>query len=158
MSSSYDIKIVFEAIPKLLSYLPMTLLLTAMPLFLGLALGAVIMAMREGKNKILRAFAQFYIFTMRATPPLIQIFLIYYGLPVILLQFGININGWSKVVFAILSLTFNSAAYLAEILRSSFAAVHKGQFAAASSIGMTTFQTYVRIIIPQAFKVFLPGF
>lgn len=157
MSTSYHISKVFKTIPKIIDAVPTTLLLTFISLILGLLLGMVVMLMKVHKSKILNTIASIYIFIMRATPPLIQIFLVYYGLPVVMDGMGININGWDKINFAIAALSLNSAAYLSEVLRSSFAAVPKGQYDACKSISMTGVQMYTRIIIPQAMKPLLPS-
>lgn len=157
MSTSYHISKVFETIPKIIDAVPTTLMLTFVSLLIGLLLGMIIMLMKTHKSKILNGIASVYIFIMRATPPLIQIFLVYYGLPVIMACMGININGWDKIYFAIAALSLNAAAYLSEVLRSAFMAVPKGQYDAAKSISMTSGQMYRRIIIPQAIKPLLPG-
>lgn len=84
-------------------------------------------------------------------------FLVYFGLPKVLLIFHIDINGFDRLFFAILAFTLHTAAYLSEVVRGAYLAVGKQQLEAAYSVGMTYFQALRRIILPQAFVIALPN-
>lgn len=92
-----------------------------------------------------------YVEVFRGTPLLIQLFLIYYGLP----TFGIVLD---PIPAAVIGLSLNSAAYMSEVVRAAILSVEKGQYEAAYSLGYTHGQTYVSIVFPQAFRIALPTF
>jgi polar amino acid transport system permease protein len=113
--------------------------------------------------KILKPLADFYVSFTRGTPILVQLYATYYGIP-FLLQFcndrigtTWNVNGVPPVVFALVALALNDAAYSSEAIRAAIQAVDRGQIEAAHSIGMTTWQTLRRIVIPEALVIALPS-
>lgn len=126
-----------------------TLGLTVFSMFFGLILGFVIAVMRMSKYKFLSAPAYFYTWIMRGTPLLVQLIIIYTGLP----QLGIK---FSVVESTLIGLTLNEAAYLSEIVRAGIAAVSRGQVNAARAIGMTPFQVMRYVVAPQAFRIIIP--
>ena len=126
-----------------------TLGLTVFSMSFGLILGFVIAVMRMSKYKFLSAPAYFYTWIMRGTPLLVQLIIIYTGLP----QLGIK---FSVVESTLIGLTLNEAAYLSEIVRAGIAAVSRGQVNAARAIGMTPFQVMRYVVAPQAFRIIIP--
>lgn len=128
-----------------------TLLLAFFTVIFGVVLGIILALMRISKSKLLNILGTAYVEFIRGTPVLVQVYLIYYGLPSML---GINLP---DIVSAIIALSINSGAYVAEIIRAGIQAVDKGQMEAARSLGMkyTTAMRY--IIIPQAVKNILPA-
>ena len=98
---------------------------------------------------MIKAISSGYIEFFRGTPMLLQLFLIYFGLP----QLGVVINRYAAVV---LSLTLNSAAYQAEYFRGGLQAIDQGQITAARTLGMTFGQTFRKVIVPQLFRIVLP--
>ncbi len=126
-----------------------TLGLTVFSMLFGLILGFVIAVMRMSKYKFLSAPAYFYTWIMRGTPLLVQLIIIYTGLP----QLGIK---FSVVESTLIGLTLNEAAYLSEIVRAGIAAVSRGQVNAARAIGMTPFQVMRYVVAPQAFRIIIP--
>lgn len=126
-----------------------TLGLTVFSMFFGLILGFVIAVMRMSKYKFLSAPAYFYTWIMRGTPLLVQLIIIYTGLP----QLGIK---FTVVESTLIGLTLNEAAYLSEIVRAGIAAVSRGQVNAARAIGMTPFQVMRYVVAPQAFRIIIP--
>lgn len=126
-----------------------TLGLTIFSMIFGLMLGFVVAVMRMSKYKFLSAPAYFYTWIMRGTPLLVQLIIIYTGLP----QIGIKL---SVVESTLIGLTLNEAAYLSEIVRAGIAAVPRGQVNAARAIGMTEFQVMRYIVAPQAFRIIIP--
>ncbi len=127
-----------------------TLELTAMGLAIGFVLGLLLALARCYGPKWLRATAAAYIAVFRGTPLLVQLFIIYYGLP----ELGI---AFSQTTAAYLALGLNSAAYQAEYLRGSINAIGDAQMQAGRSIGLSKWQTICHIILPQALRLALPS-
>lgn len=126
-----------------------TLGLTAFSIVAGLILGFCIAALRISKIRALTLLAYFYTWLFRGTPLLVQLVVIYTGLP----QLGIRL---SVVQSTLLGLTLNEAAYLSEIIRAGIAAVPRGQVNAARAIGMRELQVMRYIVAPQAFRIIIP--
>ncbi len=116
---------------------------------LGLVLGLIAALMRMSKSPVISKPASFYVWIMRGTPVLVQLIIIYTGLP----QFGIRLGVISA---AIIGLGANEGAYLAEIIRAGINAVPKGQFEAARAIGLSRAQVMRLVILPQAVRVIIP--
>jgi polar amino acid transport system permease protein len=102
-------------------------------------------------SRAIRWPSQFYVWFFRATPLLVQIFMIYFGLP----QFGIHL---SPFLAGVIAMSINAGAYYAEIVRAGIQSVHYGQMEAARSLGMSYRLAMRRIILPQAIKVIIPPF
>ena len=119
--------------------------------------------MRIYKVPVLRHIVGFYTSFIRGTPLLVQIYLAYYGLPLMLkaleASYGwrFDISGIPAIYYVYVAYSINTGAYLTETIRGAIEAVDIGQFEAAQSIGMTSQQMYLRIILPQAFLVALPN-
>lgn len=140
-----------------LDKLPITLLMLILSLIFSLILSIVVAVIRIQKVPVLYQISTVYLSFTRATPLLVQLFLVYYGLPQVLLLLNININGFDPFFFAVLALTLHTASYLAEVIRAAYLAVGKHQLEAAYSVGMTYFQALRRIILPQALVIALPN-
>jgi len=126
-----------------------TLWLTAASLVAGLALGLIIALMRLSGRRSLMWPAQFYTWVFRGTPLLVQLLIIYTGLPL----FGVR---FSVVQAALLGLSLNEAAYLSEIVRAGILSVQTGQRDAAKALGLNRVLTYRLVILPQALRVIIP--
>lgn len=124
--------------------------LTAAGLAGGLILGLAIALLRSSGSAPLSRIAQGYIWFFRGTPLLIQMVMIYSGLPQLGIKFGV-------VVSAILALVLNEAAYMAEIIRSGFLAVPDGQGDAARALGLSRLMALRKVILPQATRIILPA-
>lgn len=133
----------------LLGGIPITIGLTVAGIVGGLVLGMVLAFMRTSESRILSAAAKFYIWFFRGTPLLIQLVVIYTGLP----QLGMR---FSVLTCALIGLILNEAAYLAEIVRSGFLAVPKGQTEAAWALSLSRRTTLWRVTLPQAFRLMIP--
>ncbi|MGE5704658.1 MAG: amino acid ABC transporter permease [Clostridia bacterium] len=127
-----------------------TIELSLISILLGLILGLIAALMKISQIKPLVWLADFYIWVIRGTPILVQIFLVYYGLP----QLGIELGAFLSSVIA---LGVNAGAYIAEIYRGGIMSIPKGQTEAAESLGMTYVTIMRRIILPQAFRVSIPS-
>lgn len=153
--------IVAENLPRLMGGAWMTIQLTAVSVAIGLVLAVPIALARLAKNPALRWPAYGFIFYFRGTPLLVQIFLIYYGsgqFREALEPLGLWYFFREAYFCAILTLTLNTAAYTAEILRGAIEAVPWGEIEAAKACGMTKFQRYKRIILPKAFRIAWPAY
>ncbi|MEM1266950.1 MAG: amino acid ABC transporter permease [Pseudomonadota bacterium] len=126
-----------------------TIWLSVISMILGLGLGIVAALMKMYGNRGVRYVAEFYIWLFRGTPILIQLVIIYTGLP----QLGIRLN---VVESAILGLALNEGAYLAEIIRAGIMSVDKGQNDAARAVGMTWRERMYLVILPQATRTIIP--
>jgi polar amino acid transport system permease protein len=116
---------------------------------IGLVLGGCAAMMRMSERRWVRAPASAYVWLFRGTPVLVQLIIIYTGLPQLGLQLGV-------VASALIGLGVNEGAYLAEIIRSGISAVPKGQFEAARAIGMTWPKTMRVVVLPQALRIIIP--
>ncbi len=137
-----------------------TVLLAIFTVVLGVILGVFLALMKISRNKILNFISTAYIEVIRGTPLLVQIFIIYYGLPLIGIDFpSLTFLGsyGEEFVAGIIALSINSGAYVAEIIRSGIQSVDKGQMEASRSLGLSYNATMRYIIIPQAFKNILPA-
>lgn len=139
-----------KSLPNLLEGLNITLLLTFISISIGLVIGITLALGRVYGNKIISSFCIGYIEIIRGTPLLVQLFLIYFGLPSI----GINMTPLSA---ALLGLSINSGAYQAEYLRGSVQSIPSGQMVAARTLGMTKLKSIQNIILPQALRISIPA-
>lgn len=135
--------------PLLKAGITFTVPLTIITFVLGLLLALLVALMRLSSNKPLQAIARFYVWIIRGTPLLLQLFIIFYGLPSI----GITIDPFPA---AIIGFTLSVGAYNSEVIRAAILSIPKGQWEAAFSIGMTRRQALRRIILPQAARVSIP--
>lgn len=135
-----------------------TILISLITVFCGFLLGCVISLLRLSKNRLLNGFAKIYITVLRGTPLLVQLYIVYYQLDFIpypkVSVWGIALE---RALPCVIALSMNSAAYVAEVIRSGIQAVDVGQGEAARSSGMTGAQTMLHIIMPQAIKNILPA-
>lgn len=155
---SYEPSRVITFLPEILSALPLTLWVLVLTILFGSLLGLFLAWSQLSGEKSLSSFARGYVFILRCTPPIVLIFLVFYGLPRFLEWWlGIDVNGWSRSVFVILAMTLLFAASISEVFKSSYQALPKGQLEAGLSIGLTDYQTFVRILLPQAFRTALPN-
>lgn len=128
-----------------------TILLALLAVLIGVVLGLGLALMRRSRFRLIKFVAAAYIEFVRGTPLLVQLFIIFYGLPVIT---GMR---FPDFVAGVIALSLNSAAYVAEIIRAGLQSVDRGQMEAARSLGMNHHTAMRHIIIPQAFKNILPA-
>ncbi|WP_449444221.1 amino acid ABC transporter permease [Ureibacillus acetophenoni] len=150
---NFDIGYMFSLIPEIMEYIPITLLMAVLAMVLAVVIGLVLTAMRNSRLKVLNYLAAVYISFFRAIPMLVQLFLIYYGLPQLFPVF----TKMDAITAAVIGFGFKQAAFAAEIFRAAFVSVDKGQMEACLAGGMTKIQAYRRVIIPQAFRNALPA-
>ncbi len=135
--------------PLLSAGLIFTVPLTLITFVLGILLGLLVALARLYGPTPLVALVRFYVWLIRGTPLLVQLFLIFYGLP----SAGIVLDAFTA---AVIGFTLNIGAYSSEIIRATLAAIPKGQWEAAYSIGMNWAQVMWRVILPQAARIAVP--
>lgn len=133
----------------LLPGLTMTIPLTAISFALALVIAVVTAMVQYADIKILKHIARFYVWVVRGTPILVQLYVVFYGLPSV----GIMIDPFPS---AVLVFAINEGAYAAETMRASLESVPKGQIEAGYCVGMSYLQIMRRIVLPQAFRIAFP--
>lgn len=136
--------------PYLFEGATVTVGLTIASIILGLILGCLLSMLRLSEYKLLVLIAKTYIWIFRGTPLLVQLIIIYTGLP----QLGIK---FTVMESALLGLVLNEAAYLAEIIRGGILGVNSGQSSAARALGLNSIQTMLYIVLPQAIRIIIPA-
>ncbi|SER57772.1 cystine transport system permease protein [Gracilibacillus ureilyticus] len=149
MQDFFDVKLALENLPFILSGLPMTIAVSFASMVLGLILGLFISLARSSDLILLRYPARIYISFMRGTPILVFLFILYYGLPMIEIRM-------SAYMAAVIGFGLNSAAYIAEVIRSSLNSVPNGQWESAKALGFNYWQTLRKIILPQGVRIAMP--
>ena len=145
----FDFRLILDSVPLLLKGALYTVQVSVLAIVFGLVLGWVLGLIAVAGPRWLRALAWAYVQFIRGTPLLVQIFLIYFGLP----AFGINIPPfWSGVT----ALGLNSGGFQAEIVRAGIESIDRGQSEAARSIGMSAWQTLLLILVPQTVRRVIP--
>ncbi|MBZ9687276.1 amino acid ABC transporter permease [Clostridium estertheticum] len=145
-----DINILKDMFPVLLQGSLITLELTLISVVFGSLIGMLTALLKLSKNKLLGGIAGFYTWLFRGTPMLLQLWFFYFGLPFV----GIKFTAFQA---ALIGLSLNSGAYMAEIIRGGILSVDKGQFEACKSLGFTYFDTMKRVVLPQTFKIIIPS-
>lgn len=137
-------------LPQLLNGLKITLSIFILTALISIPFGILISIFREKATKVSRCIIDTYILLMRGTPLLLQIIFVFFGLPLI----GIKFNRFDAAIVAFI---LNYAAYFAEIFRAGIESIDEGQIEASSILGLSEFNIYKRIILPQAFKRVIPA-
>ncbi|MDR1378374.1 MAG: amino acid ABC transporter permease [Synergistaceae bacterium] len=162
MGKTFDVQFMLSTVPEIIKFLPITLFLSITSFAIGVVIGSGVALIRYFDIKIASKLCKVYISFIRGTPALVQLLLVYYGLPIFLnainSRFGTNIsvNAVPRLVFAVIALSLNSGAYMSEIIRSALLSVDKGQMEACHSVNMSTWTALRRVILPQTFVVALP--
>lgn len=153
MQMSLDVQYILELLPILLKYLSVTMEMALLGFCFAIILAVMLAVVRVFKIPLLHHLAGIFISFFRGTPLLVQLFLLYYGLPQVLPIFA-GVDAFSA---AIIGLTLHFSAYMAESIRAAITGVDKSQMEACLSIGMTRLQAMRRIILPQAARVATPS-
>ncbi|UUZ81587.1 amino acid ABC transporter permease [Paenibacillus sp. P26] len=145
-------QVILESLPMLLQGRLITLKIVSISLCIAFVIGLVSGLMSASANKSLRYAATVYVDLIRGTPPLVQMFFIYFGPPVFL---GIRIPAETAGIIAI---SLNAGAYISEIFRAGIISIHQGQREAARSLGLSSYLTMRLVILPQATRRMVPAF
>lgn len=140
----------FEILLALLKALQWTVVLSLIAFTGGGIIGLLLTMMRIAKNKTVRSIAQFYIAFFQGTPLLMQLFLIFFGIPIVL---GFDVPA---IVSASIALIFYASSYLADIWRGSVESIPKTQWEAGTALGLSWLEQFRFVILPQAVKVSIP--
>lgn len=155
----FDPLFILEVVPDLLPYLWVTLVVVISSVVLGTLLGFVLTIAKLSRHKFYRILGDGYTFVIRCTPSIILLFIVFYGLPKFFLEvFDYDMNEFHKMFFVIATFTLLFAASISEVMRSAYLSIDKGQYEAAVSVGMSPFQAFYRIILPQGTIIALPNF
>ena len=160
-----DFKTIIDAFFYISKHLSVTLFLPAVTMAIGIVLGSIIAIIRLRSNKFVNAVLAVFVSFVRAVPAIVQVFILYYSLPYLLAPILSTLTGstvkpfdvspyWTAYIFFIIYQT----AFQSENIRGALLSVDKGQMEAAMAAGLSTFQAYKRIILPQAFAVAVPSF
>ena len=150
MEYRFRFDVVWNNLGFIMEGLYLTLFISILALVISMAMGLVVAVLRLSKMRGLSFLAAAYVEIFRDTPVLIQLFWVYYVLPILM---GIQI---SAVTAAVIGLTMHSAAFLGEIYRAGIQSVAIGHIEAAKVLGLTPIQSFIRIVLPQAVRTVLP--
>ena len=151
--NTIDWEFMISAFPTLIQALPITLFMAIAAMIFAIIGGLILALITKNKIPVLHQLSKLYISFFRGVPTLVQLFLIYYGLP----QLFPEMSKMTALTAALIGLSLKNAAYLAEIFRAALHSVDDGQLEACLSVGMTKFQAYRRIILPQAIRNAIPA-
>lgn len=149
---NFSWQVIVEALPILLQGALITLKIVVISLIFAFIIGLISGLMSVSTNKVLRFISSVYIDLIRGTPLLVQVFFIYFGLPVFL---DMRIPAETAGIIAI---SLNAGAYISEIFRAGIVSISKGQSEAARSLGLNKLQTMRLVILPQATRRMVPAF
>lgn len=150
---AFDFEFAIKLLPTMSKYMGITLILAALSIFFGLILAFIIALVVNSRVPMLARFFKIYISFFRGTPLVAQLFCLYFGILPMMPNITLKVSSFGA---ALIVMSLNSSAYMAESLRGAIASVDKGQMEAALSIGMSYIQAMKRVILPQAFRVALP--
>ena len=141
---------IYTLLPAMIDGLITTLEVFFLTLILSIPLGILVSIGRLSKVKLISKITELYIWIMRGTPLMLQIVFVFFGLPIV----GITFDRFTAIIIAFV---LNYAAYFGEIFRGGIESIDKGQYEAAKVLGLNSYKTFIRIILPQMFKIVLPS-
>jgi His/Glu/Gln/Arg/opine family amino acid ABC transporter permease subunit len=153
---SFSIPFFLHELGVAFSYIPVVMLLSALPMAGGLVLGTLIALARVYKVPVVSRVGQAYIVVVRSIPILLQMFLAYYLVRGLYAAIGASVSEINKTVVVIVVFALSSAAFLSENIRSALLSVEKGQYEAGASVGMSPFAVFRHIVLPQSLPVAIP--
>ena len=148
-----DLGYLLEAIKGIIPFVPKTLLISFTAMFFAIILGVIMALLRRQDNKILSSLAGLYVSVFRGFPTVVQLFIVYFGLPQIFPAF----NSLDAMYAVILTFSFKESSYLTETFRAGLDSVDKGQIEAGLAVGMKRWKIYQEVVFPQAIVNALPG-
>lgn len=165
MENLLDIHFLIESFPEIVARLPITIGIAVGSLIISLFIGLATALIKIYRVPVLKTISSFYVSFVRGTPLLVQIYLVFYGIPKVIYFFqteygwllNIDVNIIPPEIYALLAFSINLGAYLSETIRSAIESVDRGQFEAARAIGMSPTQMMLKIIFPQALALAIPN-
>jgi His/Glu/Gln/Arg/opine family amino acid ABC transporter permease subunit len=158
MKISFDFSFFLYEIPVAISYVPVVIVLTIVPLLAGVIAGGLLAFSRIYHLSGFEVFARVYVVVCRSIPLLLQMFLAYYFTKAIYAVFDLDVSKLNKFIVVLVTLALNATGTLSEGIRSGLLSVEQGQFDAAYSVGMTRTQTALFVVLPQHLPVAIPFF
>ncbi|MER1985301.1 MAG: amino acid ABC transporter permease [Solibacillus sp.] len=159
----FDVNFAIEQIPEVLKGVPNTIIIAVVAIIFGVLIGIVLAFVRQYKIPVLNQLTILYVSFIRGTPLVVQLYVFYYGLPYVaemindMFGTALNSDKFSPLLVAFVAYTINTVAYQTETFRAAITTVPAAQMEAAYSVGLSTRQALLRIIIPQAFVSALPN-
>ena len=144
-------ELLVDHFPSFMDAMWQTVQITLFSLFFGLILGIVFGLMKVSRNKFLQSLSNAYIWIIRGTPLLVQIYFVYFGIP---MATGIKLTEWQA---GIITMSLNAGAYIAEIVRGGIESIDPGQMEAARSLGLPYNKSMMKVVLPQALRTMLPS-
>ncbi|MBO3634303.1 amino acid ABC transporter permease [Bacillus subtilis] len=157
MEKAFDMNMIGDFVPTLTAYLPITLYILTLSLLFGFVLGLFLALPRIYNIPIVNQLAKVYISFFRGTPIMVQLFIVFYGIPALTGLIGIDTSKMDPFYAAVATYALSNAAAAAEIIRAGVGSVDKGQTEAAYSIGLSGSQAFRRIVLPQALVQAFPN-
>lgn len=160
---SLNFAFIVDSFPQIVAAIPMTLLLVVIAIPIGWVLGLMVALVRNARVPVLSQICAVFISFMRSVPLIVVLFVAYFSVPLLVQSYcasiglTVDVNGVPPVVYAAVAFALDQAAYSSETFRSAIESVERGQLEAAESVGMTTAQAYIRVVLPQAFVTALPN-
>ena len=159
MNRPFEPDFIIKILPELVPFLGVTLLTVLLTVLFGGIFGFFLAYAKVKGNKGLRVLADLYVYILRATPSVVLLFIVFYGLPELLLgTIGMNTNDYNKLFFVVITFALLFSATMSEVMRSAYEAVDRGQAEAALAIGLSGRQAFFRIVLPQCVVTALPNF
>ncbi|MDO7345745.1 sulfur-containing amino acid ABC transporter permease TcyL [Bacillus stercoris] len=157
MEKAFDMNMIGDFVPTLTAYLPVTLYILTLSLLFGFLLGLFLALPRIYNIPLVNQLAKVYISFFRGTPIMVQLFIVFYGIPALTGLIGIDTSKMDPFYAAVATYALSNAAAAAEIIRAGVGSVDKGQTEAAYSIGLSGSQAFRRIVLPQALVQAFPN-
>ncbi|MDM8264019.1 amino acid ABC transporter permease [Limosilactobacillus vaginalis] len=159
----FDLNFAKDSFNQILAATPLTLIVALVATIIGLGLAILVVIAREKRILVLSQFLAILVSFIRGTPILVQLYVVYYGLPQLLVLmnewgWNTNPNGLPAIIIAFSAYGLNAMANLSESIRAAYHSVDFGQYEAALSIGMTPFRAMTQIVIPQLIINLIPNF
>ncbi|MDO4523291.1 MAG: amino acid ABC transporter permease [Eubacteriales bacterium] len=149
---------ILTAFVQIIPYLWVTIATMIGTVVFGSLIGLILARANIRRGFVSRVLAQAYIYITRCIPSIVMLFIVYYGLPELMLGFGIDLNNMNKGFFVIVTFSILFSANMAEVFRSAYETIDKGQREAALCAGLSEWQAFYRIVLPQCIVVALPNF
>jgi L-cystine transport system permease protein len=157
MGKEFDVVLIVEYLLRLLQYLPVTLTILAAAMALGCVIGVLTALVTLYKVPVLDVLGRLYVSFFRGIPTVVQLMLVFYGIPEMLKLFHIYLTDLAPAVSVVVTFGLSSGAFLSESFRAAINGVDRGQLEAALSIGLSRYQGFRRIVLPQALRIAMPN-
>jgi len=154
---TFNFEFFLELFPRLATAIPFTAYVIVLSVLLCLIFGVLIAVIRLANVPVLSKFCEIWLSYNRALPYILDLYLVYFCLPMIVRAVGIDPNSWPLTVYVVTSLTFHYSPVVSEIIRPAYLSVDKGQHEAAIVFGLSPFRRIFSIVAPQALPVAAPG-